>query len=378
MEKALNAKHSKKIALFGVAGFNRGDDAITASIIQMLDLKYGAQQWLISVQREGIFKSDLINEILLSRKSISYHLKIIIGIARSDLIIIGGGSIIQDEFGCSWFKGIISIYAEIVFIAKIFRRPVITAPIGVDQLHSKTGEKIAKYILNGCSQIFVRDNTSFQHANNLRKKDIPLFLACDPVITYQPKHIKQQSNTLILSPAFEGKNESVLFKIHEAAIISFLKFYPTGKCVVVAMDDREKEDAGRIKAFLSSLDLSIQNKCALIIPKNHTEAATILTSGSCLLAMRLHAMILASGYLPVLCLSRSTKTDAISMELSIQKIDLNKNNDITTLTETIEKFFSTLNNYSDIEKSMIKTRLAKSVMAKKINIFVDSVSKWLS
>ena len=112
---------NKKIALFGVAGFNRGDDAITSCLIQVIEQRYGSHSWFVTVQRKGLFQTGAVRELLLQRKSVEYHLKLMWAIARCDLVIIGGGSIIQDEFGSGWFRGITSIYAEIIFLAKIFR-----------------------------------------------------------------------------------------------------------------------------------------------------------------------------------------------------------------------------------------------------------------
>jgi polysaccharide pyruvyl transferase WcaK-like protein len=364
-------KSKKKIALFGVAGFNRGDDAISACLIKAIEEKYGNHDWVVSVQHKGKLNKDTVEELLLARHSIFYHFKLIAVIARSDFVIIGGGSIIQDEFGAGWIKGITSIYAEILLLSKFFKKPVITAPIGVDKLFSKKGKAVANYVLNKCSAIFVRDHISLENAKQICKTNIPIHLSSDPVITYQFNSIAYQPDILILSPAFEGRHESFLFDVHKIAIEIFLNIKPNGRCIIVAMDNREKEDSGRAEIFINTLDPFIKSRCQLIVPANYKEAADLLVSGLCLFAMRLHAMIFAAGYTPVMCLSRGTKTDAISKQLCVDKINFTQANDIDLFKDAVKNFYLKSED-PFFRKSLIETsKSAKMQAAKNFNLFLE-------
>jgi polysaccharide pyruvyl transferase WcaK-like protein len=339
------------VLVVGVAGFNRGDDFIAASLIKTLKKNSQLGSVTITVQRTGIFPAEEVTEILLSRRSIYFHLTLIRALANSRIVVIGGGSIIQDEFGASWWNGIMSLFVEVTFFARLLGCKVVTAPIGVDDLKSDLGKRIAKFILARCDRIFVRDHVSLSNCGELVDSKKNIELSCDPAFFLKTESSEQcrSIHELVVAPAFEGRNESHVINLLVTAIEIYLNSNDLRYCKLIAMEERVSEDAGKLERLKLAVSARLRSKVKIVIPKNYKDAIVHIRGAERLLAMRLHAMIIAYSYMPIYCLSRGTKTDAIAQELDIPYYSLRTGNSDDLFIEAFSHFIESSVNSDEFQ-----------------------------
>lgn len=368
-------KNKSVVFIAGVAGFNRGDDAIAETLIDVLlkDNRYDFAY--VSVIRSGVLLNRAnVSEVFINRKSIKSHVRLIKVIWSSDLIVLGGGSIIQDNIMVGFLRGIMAYPLEVVLLSKLFNKKVITAPIGVDDLITCKGKFIAKVILNLVSKVFVRDHRSHLNALNLISDKSKVVLSADPVFLYK-NTTAQPSNTLVVSPALEGANDEFIVEVHRQVIESYLQQSEFNRCIILAMDERVHEDSGKIVNIYNSISSEYLDRLEMSVPKDHTEASSLIRNSNCLFSMRLHSVILGCGYVPIFCLSRGTKTNAICKELKIPFVDI-KNLSSELIVNEFKRFTeSVLNNKQELSSHLSLTKRMKQAMSDRFKLFEESIKE---
>jgi polysaccharide pyruvyl transferase WcaK-like protein len=63
------------------------------------------------------------------------------------------------------------------------------------------------------------------------------------------------------------------------------------------------------------------------VPQSVDEAVTVLRSSRGVIAMRLHALILAASFVNTVCVSRTTKSKALMSDLNMRGVDLSEIHD---------------------------------------------------
>lgn len=76
------------------------------------------------------------------------------------------------------------------------------------------------------------------------------------------------------------------------------------------MDERAQQDGGKISSVRNMLPDELRQRTFVKHPVTPKEASSTLRSARSVIAMRLHALILAYGYTDLFCISRTTKTDS--------------------------------------------------------------------
>lgn len=303
----------RTLGLFGVAGFNRGDDAISRSLIAGFLRERDDLTFLVPTLRPQDAGDPRVRSFLLERKTLPGMARLAAAIARCDAIVVGGGSLVQDQLGGSRTKGVLGYAWTVTAIARALRKPIATAPLGVDDLTSDAGRVAARETLNRVGRLTVRDVLSERNVQALLgATDRPVHVACDPVFDF-PIELGEapREETFVLSPAFEGRNEDRIVAMFGAIATTLLQRHPACRLVVLAMDDRAEEDAGKVGRIADALPEAMRARVRIALPTTPEEAAATLRTSSGVIAMRLHAMIMAYGHVPIYALSRTTKTDAM-------------------------------------------------------------------
>ncbi|MDB5593912.1 MAG: hypothetical protein JWM36_873 [Hyphomicrobiales bacterium] len=309
----------RRISIFGVAGFNRGDDAICQSLIAGFRCERPALAFVVPVLRHGAL-ADVpgVTAFLLDRRSLTGMARLVAHVWRCDAVVLGGGSLIQDQLGGSRVRGILGYAWMVSGLARLLRKPLVTAPIGVDVLTSAPGRQAAREILSRIDRLTVRDALSGQVAAGLVRDAVEVHVACDPVFDFPfPSQGGVEKNIYVLAPAFEGKNEDRIVAIFAEAARLLLARDGSSRVVVVAMDERVEEDGGKIGRIVAALPPALRERVQLVTPASAAEAAAVLRASAGVVAMRLHAMILAYGHAPLHCISRTTKTEALMQSFAI-------------------------------------------------------------
>lgn len=299
-----------RVAICGVAGYNRGDDAIALALAEGILAQEGDARIAIAVLTSAnLARPPAVRTFLCTRSKPAGLLGLAWAIARSDVVVLGGGSLIQDKFGGDRVKGVMGYAWLVSWLAVMLRKRLVTAPLGIDALHSRGAEEVAAEILGRCHQISVRDAKSLGNARALVPDKEPVRVP-DPAfgIASTPRPADRDA-PFVLAPAFEGEYDDLVADIFAEVAIGCAAAGDR-PIVIVAMDDRQEQDAGRIGMIIDRLPPHLRGRVSLAVPTDLDQTLTLLRGAAGIVAMRLHAMILGYGFAPISCLSRTTKTDA--------------------------------------------------------------------
>ncbi|MHC9418834.1 polysaccharide pyruvyl transferase family protein [Sphingomonas citri] len=303
------------VTICGVAGHNRGDDAIALALVAGLRARVPEMQARVAMLRLGaILPAPGLTPFLAARR----HPVGLAGLARSiaaaDLVILGGGSVIQDKFGGGRVTGMLGYSWMVAWLARLFGRALITAPIGVDALATAPARRIAAELLAPARAITVRDTRSLAEVTALlagRAAPAPV-LACDPAFAFAGAPPRDEG-PVVLAPAFEGECDTRVAAIF-ARIAALAVARLDRDVVIVAMDER---DAAAAEAVATAVPASARARVSTARPATLDATLAILRGAAALIAMRLHAMILCYAASPIACLSRTTKTDAFMADYAV-------------------------------------------------------------
>lgn len=143
----------KSVFIFGYYGFeNLGDEAILSSIVKMIQEKSSDTEiFALSYNVKYTERTHKINGV--SRNSIK---DIFSAIRNSDLVISGGGSLLQDVTSS---RSLI-YYLAIISIAKILKKPVLFFCNGFGPIKKSLNKYLAKIVINKVDRIVLRDPRS--------------------------------------------------------------------------------------------------------------------------------------------------------------------------------------------------------------------------
>ncbi|MCK9268256.1 MAG: polysaccharide pyruvyl transferase CsaB [Alkaliphilus sp.] len=155
-----------KILIFGYYGFqNTGDEAILQVIIDQIKKNIPhAKLTVLSYKAAETMKKYNVRAISRNK-----YIDLIKAIKESDIIISGGGSILQDATSA---RSLI-YYLAIIYLAKMLGKKTMFYGNGFGPITKPFNKKLAKYIVNKVDIITVRDHQSKEEIEALGvKKDI--------------------------------------------------------------------------------------------------------------------------------------------------------------------------------------------------------------
>ncbi len=333
-------KERNHVLIIGLAGFNAGDNLIAIRTLKELEKNHTIT--CVTFKKNYIAKNGY-NEFFLDYKKITSWFKLFFKIIESDLIILGGGSLIQDKLGGSSTKGVLGYTNLTTLLAKLVNKKIISLPLGIDKLNYKKNHEVAKKILHRIKYLYVRDKRSkifLKEAYNINAEYVP-----DPGIYDYSDFLDKDSyaNSISISLVKENclePDSPIMKQLFEVVNYWLSKDYNIN---LIAMDSRGNDE-------LSLYDLFPKNeKINIIDGDDLNKIIKTIVNSDFMLAMRLHAIIIGCAYTPTFCLSRTTKTHYFCENYNIEYLDIEKNQKIPI--ETIEK----LKNLSfEVNSSTIK------------------------
>ena len=360
-----------KIGIFGSVGYNIGDEAIAVAAARSLLEIDSKLEVYISTLKKGVIegKYDGLKEFYLNRSGASGWKNLFEHIKGLDIIILGGGTMIQDKLGISLIRGMIPYMYQLTIIAKFLKKPVLTLPIGVDKLNTSRGEKMAKKLLKNIDSLLVRDENSGEYASKYSLDKAEPCISADPAffLKYEPKSKKNEKYITISLVNENLDKKAFLPAIHET--IEWLLVNTSYNIYLVPMDRRDEEELTLFKDLLKAIK---NEKVQIVDPNlNVYEISDVLRNSELLIGMRLHAMILSLGFTNIIGISRTTKTETLLEEFNLPYFDINKKNiKGKDLIEVVEKLIGRdeiFNNIVISEKMESKSQLYyKSIQKLKI------------
>ena len=300
----------KKVIICGYYGFaNAGDEAMLMAVIDALsDIQPNLDITVLSgnpretAKRHGVKAVHRFNMIA-----------IISVIFKADIVISGGGSLLQDVTS----KRSIFYYLGVIQLAQWLGKPVMLYGHGIGPIRGSLARKMTAYICKKVDLITVRDKKSVQTLTKLGIAEKNIILTADPVMAMHP--VDKHSGRLILrGHGLEGSKP--LFGISAREWQSLYGF----KQVLADVADRLiSEYDGRV-IFLPLQypdDLAVSKEIAELMKEKKdvaiieqrcsiNEFLSIVGNMELLLSIRLHALIFGAVMrVPVIGISYDPKID---------------------------------------------------------------------
>ncbi len=282
-----------KIALSGYYGFdNAGDEALLSAICRSIkELEPQAEFVVFSgspgktMQSHGLRAVNRMNPFQVIRELLS-----------SDLLISGGGSLLQDVTG----PRSLPYYISIVALAKTLGRPVIFYAQGIGPINRDFSKWLMGKIANKVDLITLRDEDSFFLLQDLGINRPPIKVTADPVFALAPSDSDfYKANNIIEElgikakrlvgvsvrpwPALEG------YQANLAQVLD--KLVQRGYQVVfIPMDyGRDWPESQRVLALMEEEGHIVHHKLSSM------EHLALLSSFDLVVGMRLHSLIFAAN-----------------------------------------------------------------------------------
>ena len=301
-----------KILISGYYGYgNAGDEAILCALID------GLRQTIPDVDLVVLSHDPLLTAEQYQVRAINRYnyLALIWELGRANLLISGGGSLLQDATG----RWSIPYYTSIIRVAEFLKVPVMFFSQGVGPLTRPSLKKLVKRTLSPVTTLTVRDQQSLQLLNDLGLDHVQL--TADPVFFLQPVSEQRIKEILIAERIPFNENgpwigfnarpwENQEHYSHEIAI-ALDEIIKQSKAHIIMMPFQYQNDYEVMYEIMKSM----KNKSNVFMIQKEYRADELL--GIChqldlMIGMRLHSLIFAlrSGAIPI-GISYDPKIDAL-------------------------------------------------------------------
>lgn len=306
-----------KIVISGFYGLrNTGDEAILEAIIYQLRQQFtNPDITVLSLSPEETSQTHHVHSIYRGwRRQNKEKVK---AIKEADVVLSGGGGLLQDTYPTKFLFGPLPYYLLIVLLAKLLRTPVMFISQGIGPVTSRWGKFLMWAIANRADFITVRDQFSKDYLEKLRVTRPPTIVTADvvfalPIPTAYSKIRKdlgleenEQYITIAPRPWFEHE-ASYVQKIATATdhLVENEKVTP----VFVIME--EPADRVITEQILSKMKHRSRTH---VISEGYTpsEIASFIGQSELVISLRLHALIFAArSGVPHIGLSYDPKVEA--------------------------------------------------------------------
>lgn len=282
-----------KILISGYYGFNNlGDEAILETIIgRIRHMVPEADVAVLSATPERTAKIYQVQAY--NRKSIPSVLK---ALWKSDVLISGGGSLLQDVTS----KMSIKYYLAIILLAKLMGKKVMVYSQGIGPIHKESNRLITKVILGQVDCITVREENSKTDLRELGLIDKNIGVTADPVIDLPAadpelglKLLKQssgkwQENRKTVGFALRSKDFQTA-AAHDKLIETIDGLLPTYQLAFIPFHYNEDLQ------ILKKLKEAYGDKLIIVTERfNTSEILSIIGCFDVLVGVRLHSLIFAA------------------------------------------------------------------------------------
>ncbi len=311
-----------KVCVSGYYGFkNFGDEAILSVLTKHL-----------KDADVTVFSSDpQFTEEIYGVKSVrSFDLrKVIETIKNTDVLISGGGSLLQDVTS---LKSLV-YYSLIIALGLLFNKKVIIFAQGIGPINNKFAQIIVKNLLKQCQLVTVRDENSLKLLENW---GIDARLVCDPIYSLDIERLETQNTVGIQLREFKTVNYNLLQKL---AMFVSAKFSDKKVEIFSLQEAQDLELCKKFEKILHSINSEIKTE---IVTDNIIERISMLEY---LIAMRFHAILCA--------LKCGVKTCAVNYDIKVEKLAQDAQLPLLSMDahENLEQIYDKLQNINNDELS---------------------------
>lgn len=360
----------KKILISGYYGFrNSGDDAILKAIINEFN-KVDEKVTLTALSNDPKSTEEIYGIRAVNRFNIA---QIYRELKENDLLISGGGSLIQDVTSTKS----IFYYLSLLTMAERMKKPVMVYANGIGPVNKKFNKLIAKKVLNKVDIITLRDYNSLKTLEDLHVKNQNVHVTADPV--YALKEVSNEKIDKILENEGVNADSKMVglcvrkWKNDEENILEFAKIIDAitekygVKVLLIPM--HYPQDYEYSKKILEH----VTKECS-ILDKEYAveEIMGIIKRLELIIAMRLHSLIYAATQTtPMFAVVYDPKVDGFMNNIGLEyKINIEE----LKCDKLLKMFDDEWNNRHEIreklethkkeykERSYMNTKLAMSLL----------------
>lgn len=324
-----------EIVISGYYGFaNAGDEAMLAAMIEAFaDLEPNIKITVISGnpadtrRRHGVRAVYRLNYPEIAK-----------ALARSSLLISGGGSLLQDVTS----DRSLYYYLSIMMLAKKMSKPVMLYAQGIGPVRGSVAKNAMRVIGNMVDLITVRDEGSRLELASLGVTKPPVYVTADPVLAMHPVD-KEIGRGILRRCGAEGAAPVVGMSVRE------WKDWTYYKQVLAHTADQIIEKYGARVVFLPMQwpdDLEASRKIAArmkhkptLLPDEYTTSELLSLVGNLdiLIGIRLHALIFAAVMqVPMIGVSYDPKIDRFLETLGERHAGTLQNITVDTVMQRVD------------------------------------------
>ena len=297
-----------EIVISGYYGFgNAGDEAMLAAMVEVLtELQSDVKITVISGNPEETRKRHGVSSVYrLNYPEIARRL------AKSQLLISGGGSLLQDVTS----ERSLYYYLSIMMLAKQLGTPVMLYAQGIGPVRGELARGIMRYIGNMVDLITVRDTGSQEELKRLQVTKPPIYVTADPVLAMHQVD-KQVGRTILHKAGVSGSAPLIGISVRE------WKDWGHYKQVLASVADQLAVEFGARIVFLPMQwpeDVAVSRKIAsrttqgaVVLSEEYTTSELLSLVGNLdmLIGIRLHALIFAAVmHVPMVGISYDPKIE---------------------------------------------------------------------
>jgi polysaccharide pyruvyl transferase CsaB len=233
-------------------------------------------------------------------------------LVQSDLLISGGGSLLQDVTS----DRSLYYYLSIVMLAKKLGKPVMLYAQGIGPVRGGLAKSAMSYIGNMVDLITVRDEGSREELKSLGVKTPPIHVTADPVLALHPvdkeigrsilrRHNLEGATPLIGVSAREWKDWSYYKQVIAESIDKIIDEFGVRVVFIPMQWPDDREVARKIKSRM-------QRNPVVLLEEEYTTSELLSLVGNLdmLIGIRLHALIFAAVmHVPLTGISYDPKID---------------------------------------------------------------------
>lgn len=347
------------IVISGYYGFaNAGDEAMLAAMIEAFtDLEPDIKITVLSGNPADTRRRHGVNAIY----RLNYP-EIALALMKSDLLISGGGSLLQDVTS----DRSLYYYLSIMMLAKKLGKPVMLYAQGIGPVRGKLARGAMRYIGNMVDLITVRDEGSREELKYLGVSKPPLYVTADPVLAMHP--VDNQIGRAILRQAGADTAAPVIgFSVRE------WKDWGHYKQVIAQAADKMAAEFGARLVFIPMQwpdDLAAAKKIisrirhpATLLQDEYTTSELLSLVGNLdiLIGVRLHALIFAAVMqVPLVGLSYDPKIDRFLETLGERHIGTLQNVTVDDLLAKVRTLWPEIERPSPARRDRINMLRSKA------------------
>ncbi|TCK93464.1 polysaccharide pyruvyl transferase CsaB [Natranaerovirga hydrolytica] len=309
----------KRVFVFGYYGFgNIGDEVTLKSIIDIIkDTSPYSKIDVLSYNSDLTSKNYKVNGVSRNK-----YFSIIKSIYQSDVVISGGGTLLQDITS----NRSLMYYLLIIIIAKVLRKEVVFFSNGFGPVSNN--KKLTRWVCNKVDDIILRDNDSKLAMESL---GIHKAIAVTSDITFSLKGMDKKAEEKVAISLRPWKLERNFFD----TMIHFVD-YLLEKGYKVDLIAMEKESDRKVLNRIHTHFMK-NNKVRIISSDQYMELFEAIGTSKFLIGMRLHANIFALiNKRPIIALNYDPKVEALAKDFNQICIDIDKGFNMEQLQSSFE------------------------------------------